>query len=569
MNIFASFSYRLRRRMNLFFTLLARKWKGRFYLVLAGLFTVLVIADTTYLHLTAEMKQVGLDAMVRYRFKVPKPDKDIVIVDIDETSLAEMSKEFGRWPWPRKVLAELVEQIEKQSPQAIVFDIIYSEPDVFNAESDAYFDSVIAKTNNTFFPMLRLSPYDDAQSQLNPVMIPGVIPMGEGVQIDATIAMLMPYFKSVQDGGRLGLNNIDIDSDGVTRHYQAYMEEYGWKIPSLPLRIAEDLNFPKTEEQRVFLNWRGPPFTYQSVGFSKLYHDMKSKDRKRPADEFTGKIVIIGSTASSLFAIKPTPMSRAHPGVEILATAIDNFKHGDYLRFPEKRYTYMVLTLLVIWLTAWGFYRDTGRDKIDRMFGLSQFLLIGISYVSINLSTTYINLTGPVALGMAFFTIARLYAFATGSMLERSTLRYTLQHSKDKLGVLLLVRLGGQTGALNAGVREKIRLEILGIGHPDKSVDILKGPQKGLWNLFENMFVISWVCSADDTEERQRIQEDIRVIQQSLLPLLQKHYVVSAQEVSWSISEAHVGCGEGTFEKWSTMFGTGLSKLEGTSLVVD
>lgn len=108
-----------------------------------------------------------------------------------------------------------------------------------------------------------------------------------------------------------------------------------------------------------------------------------------------------------------------------------------------------------------GFYRDTGRDKINLVFGASQFILIGISYASINLSNTYINLTGPVTLGLAYFTVARLYAFATGSMLEKSTVRASLQQSKELHGVLMLINLGGQAGALNAGVREKIRRQMM------------------------------------------------------------------------------------------------------------
>jgi CHASE2 domain-containing sensor protein len=136
----------------------------------------------------------------------------------------------------------------------------------------------------------------------------------------------------------------------------------------------------------VLLNWRGKPFSYHYVSFSDVYTDMGRKDKTRPQDEFKDKIIIIGSTAPSLFDIKPTPMSKMHQGVEILATAIDNMKHGDYLRFPEARVAYLLLTLLLVWVTAWAFYRNVGRDKIDRLFGLSQFLLIGISYASINLT---------------------------------------------------------------------------------------------------------------------------------------------------------------------------------------
>jgi CHASE2 domain-containing sensor protein len=569
MNFFASLSYSLRRRLNRFFALLARKWKGSFYLYLASLFTLFIIIDTTFLHLTAEMKQVGLDMMVRYRFIVPNPDKDIVIVDIDEASLAEMARKYGRWPWPRQVLGEFVEQIEKQHPQAVVFDIIFSDPDVYNPGSDAYFDSVIAGTNNTFFPMLRLSPYDDPQSTLNPAMIPGAQPLDADVQADATIAMVMPFFKSIRSNGRVGLNNIDPDTDGVTRQYLAYRDDYGWKIPSLPLRIAQELNFPETEAQRVFLNWRGPPFTYQSVSFSKVFGDLTGQNKLRPADEFTGKIVIIGSTASSLFAIKPTPVSRSHPGVEILATAIDNFKHADYLRFPDTRYAYLLLTLIVIWATAWGFYRDTGRDKINLVFGASQFILIGISYASINLSNTYINLTGPVTLGLAYFTVARLYAFATGSMLEKSTVRASLQQSEELHGVLMLINLGGQSGALNAGVREKIRLGLTNIGSSAKSVEILKSSQKGLWNLFEDMLVISWLCAADDVESRLNIQKDIATIEQALLPLLRRQYLVSEQDLDWYVHAGTIAGGELARDGWRLLFGETLVRWKGDALLVD
>jgi len=62
-------------------------------------------------------------------------------------------------------------------------------------------------------------------------------------------------------------------------------------------------------------------------------------------------------------------MSRLHPGVEILATAIDNMKRGDYLRYPEGRILFPVLTLLIVWATAWAFYRKRWRDKIDPLFG--------------------------------------------------------------------------------------------------------------------------------------------------------------------------------------------------------
>ncbi|MDX8398625.1 MAG: CHASE2 domain-containing protein, partial [Gallionellaceae bacterium] len=125
MNPLSAISYRFRHGLRVFSALLAKKWKSNFYLYLAGFFTVLIVVDASFLHLTANMKQGAFDIMVRYRMVVPQADKNIVIVDINEASLAAMAKEYGRWPWPRQVLGEFVEQIEKQHPQAVVFDILF------------------------------------------------------------------------------------------------------------------------------------------------------------------------------------------------------------------------------------------------------------------------------------------------------------------------------------------------------------------------------------------------------------------------------------------------------------
>ncbi|MDO9064849.1 MAG: CHASE2 domain-containing protein [Sulfuricella sp.] len=564
MNPIDSLSYRLRSALSRLSALLAKKWKHGFYLYLAGIFTVLIAADALYLHLTADMKQAAFDMMVRYRVVVPKPDPDIVIVDINEASLAAMAKDYGRWPWPRQVLGEFVEQIEKQRPKAIVFDILFSDPDVYNPDSDAYFDSAIAATGNTFFPMLRLDPADDALSRIKPAMIPGVVALGNEAQRDATVAMVLPHFKAALEGGRLGLHNIYPDADGIVRQYPVYRDDYGWKTPSLPLRIAQQLRFPLPEAQRVLLNWRGRPFTYRSVSFSDVFADLASKNKQRPPGEFTGKIVIIGSTAPSLFDIKPTPLSRMHPGVEILATAIDNFKHGDYLRFPDAPIAYLLLTLAIVWATAWGFYRNIGQDKFDRLFGASQFILLAISYASINFTTTYINLTGPVTLGLAYFTLARLYAFATGRALEKSTVRTSQEHSGELHGVLMLIRLGEQAGALSEGAREKIRKKLEKTGSATQSVELLNGRQKGIWNLFEDTLAISWLRPTGDEDSRLRIVRDINAVAQTIGPLLRKHAANADNDVDWFVHEGLITGGEEARDSWRALFAETLLRWKET-----
>ena len=561
MSLPASLSNQLKRIPGKLSNFLARKWKNNFYLYLAALFSALILFDAFFLHAAAEMKQTAFDMMVRYRVVVPKPDKDIVIVDINEASLAAMAKEYGRWPWPRQVLGEFLENIEQQQPRAVVFDILFSDPDVYNPDSDAYFDAAIAGTSNTFFPMLRLDPADDPLSQVKPGMIPGVTPLEEA-QRDATVAVVLPPFKSVLQGGRLGLHNIYPDADGITRQYLAYLDDYGWKIPSLPLRVATEMGFAQPEAQRFLLNWRGRPFSYRTVSFSDVYADMASKHKKRPRDEFKGKIVIIGSTAPSLFDVKPTPISRMHPGVEILATAIDNLKHGDYLRFPEARFAYLLLSLAMVWATAGGFYRGAGQDKFDKLFGASQFILIAISYASINLTTTYINLTGPVTIGLAYFTIARLYAFVTGKALEKSTVRTSQDRSGHQHAVLMLIRLNGQEQVLGEGAREKIRKALEKMKGAPKSVEMLKGRQRGLWDLFEKTLAISWVCQEDDTDRREQISRDVEAISLAIGPLLQKYGANADNGVEWFVHEAPIAGGEKARAEWRALFAETLLRWE-------
>ncbi len=553
---------RIRQLFALFYDLLARRWKKNFYLYLAAVFTVFAIADTAFLHVTQKMRQGAFDAMVRYRINPPKPDKDIVIVDINEASLAAMAKDYGRWPWPRQVLGEFVEQVEKQHPKAVVFDILFSDADVYNADSDAYFNTAIAASNNTYFPMLRLDPDSDALSQIKPAMIPGVTALSDEADKEATVAVVLPPFQAVLDGGRIGFNNIYPDVDGTARSYQVYRDDYGWKIPSLPAMLAADQGWKPAPAQEVLLNWRGKPFSYQYVSFSDVFTDMGRKEKTRPQDEFKDKIIIIGSTAPSLFDIKPTPMSKMHQGVEILATAIDNMKHEDYLRFPEAKFIYLLLTLSLVWATAWAFYTNVGRDKIDRLFGLSQFLLVGISYASINLSNTYINLTGPVALAVAFFSLSRIYASGTYKALEQNMVRVSQERGGELNGTLLLIRLDGTQNLMVDVVLERIRNGLERSGAELKSVDVIKGVQKGVWDLLEYTFTVSWVANVGDEAAQARILADRDAVLATLPLLLRKNLAQPENAATWFTYQGRVSGGDRARSSWRVLFAEAILQWE-------
>jgi CHASE2 domain-containing sensor protein len=485
----------------------ARRLRNRFYVFVAVLFSLVAIFESAVFQFAEDMKQRTFDAMVKHRFHMPRVDPRIVVVNVDEPSLAAMAKEYGRWPWPRQVFGEFLEYLETQRPAAVVFDILFSDPDVFNADSDAYFDAAVAATDNTWFPLLRLDPAIDLHSQIRLAQIPG-IRAGASAQ-DRSIAVVLPYVPAALASGRLGTHNLYPDKDGIARRYRVVHEESGYYLYSLPSRIGAALGAPASAEADILLNWRGPAFSYHYVSFKDVYDDFLAKQKKRPASEFRDKIVIIGSTAPSLFDIKPTPMDKQFPGVEVLATAIDNLLHDDHLRIPLGRSAILGITLLILWSTAYAFYRAFPQDIVDKVFLVTQIGLLGVSYLVLNYSNYYVSLAGPVTIGLVYFAFARLYALASDRALEANFISQIEEREGDTQMRVLVARVLRGDEPAPAAWLDRLRRELLLGAVGSRGVDALSGRQRGMWRLYQSVLVLNWLHPRDDLAAVQRVAEDI------------------------------------------------------------
>jgi CHASE2 domain-containing sensor protein len=49
----------------------------------------------------------------------------IRVVDIDDASL----RSIGQWPWPRTIVAQLIDKLREAGSAVIAFDIDFAEPD--------------------------------------------------------------------------------------------------------------------------------------------------------------------------------------------------------------------------------------------------------------------------------------------------------------------------------------------------------------------------------------------------------------------------------------------------------
>ena len=542
-----------------------RKLKNNFYIYLATLFTLLVLLDANTFGVGLNMRDKAFDFMVKHRVIQPKADPDIAIVDINEASLAAFAKEYGRWPWPRQVLGEFVENIQAQNPKAIVFDIVFSDADIYNTDSDAYFNEVITGSENTFFPILRLDATQDGLSKLKYAQIPGLTATPEANK-DATLAAILPHFEGALKANRLGTHNVYPDNDGIVREYRMFHDESGWRLPALPLVLGQftGANVEKMP-QDMLINWRGKPFTYTYATFSDVFTDLASKDKKRPQDEFTNKIVIIGSTAPGLFDIKPTAMDKQFPGVEILATAIDNAKHGDYLKVWRGKTPYILLSLLLIWLTTAAFYFKVDRDKFNSIFTGAQIGLLVLSYVAINVSNTYLDLTAPILWAVALFGVAKIYALATDRALQR-WLAFGVSADTVEHSVLVMPILVEASEALSDALLKKLKREIELTSKSPNTIEILAGTQSGIWGLFGDMVIVSWMFADSKPEYSAAVQQDAAHIALQL-PTLIAHiglpistitrYVLHQGKLVNSQNAANT-----LASQWRTLFAQAVIKLE-------
>ncbi len=541
---------------------LTRKLRNNFYLYLAALLTLGVLLDAGVFHVGENMRDTAFGFMMRHRIIVPAPDKDIVIVDVNEASLAAMAEEYGRWPWPRQVFGEFLENIEAQKPKAVVFDILFSDADLTNPDSDAYFNDTIAATNNTFFPFLRLPQEHDKLSAVKPGMIPGVTEITSGqADKNATIAVVLPHFEAALNSGRLGTHNIYPDIDGIVREYRLFHDDYGWKLPSLPLAIGNALGDKVPPTQSITLNWRGQPFTYQYVSFSDVMLDMGSKVKKRPQDEFAGKIVIIGSTAPSLFDLKATPMAKIHPGVEILATAIDNIKHDDYLRVWRGVLPYITLSLLLIWVTTLAFYLNVDRDRFTKIFSGSQVSLLVLSYIGINVANTYFDIAAPIAWAIAYFSIAKIYATATDLALQR-WLAFGVSPGEEGTHVLIMPILVESPEPLSDTTLKKLRQKIELASRTPNTVEILRGTQSGIWGLFSDIVTVSWTYAETHEEYAKQAKQDADQLAAQLPGLVKSLGLPGNTQVRYTLHDGGLVKEKPLASQWRSLFAQAILKLE-------
>jgi adenylate cyclase len=358
-----------------------------YWLPLALLLTV-VAAHVVVPSLFERLSLFAFDIYQRAAPRESPADPPAIIVDIDEHSL----KVIGQWPWPRTIVAQLVDRLRDAGAAVIGFDVLFSEPDRTSPQSLVKMMTSRGVNEADAQRLLATTPDPDTQlaaaMQKAPVVL-GFSLIGSGgspqTAVKAGYAVVgarnedpwrfvdrfpetvsaLPAFLKAASGN--GFVNEPSDWDNVVRHVPLVLRLGNRPIPSF---AAEDL--------RVAFGGRGYIARYAGAQAEKSFGENTGLNaieipipqahtalripvdaagqvtvhyaRRDPhqyisaADILEGKfdkariadhIVLVGSSAAGLNDLKATPVAPDMPGVEIHAQLIDQILQKDFLFRPD------------------------------------------------------------------------------------------------------------------------------------------------------------------------------------------------------------------------------------------
>jgi hypothetical protein len=217
-----------------------------------------------------------------------------------------------------------------------------------------------------------------------------------------------PVFDAIVQTGRMGYHNIYADKDGIHRMYRLWEEKNGWRIWSLPARIANELNWPLPPESEQLIHYTLTKTAYPTVSFYDIWELSQSQKGNEKDPRFQDAIVLIGATATSLFDVKATPIDTTHPGVMILANVIDNLKHQSFLQTAP-----ILIQLLVAWiglsLVVWASTR-LREDQMKWAAAIAPALFFAVGFASLHSNNNlYWDLTQSASNALLFFSFWAIY----------------------------------------------------------------------------------------------------------------------------------------------------------------
>ena len=393
----------------------------------------------------AENRTFDYRQSIRIIHKQPVPNKDIVVLAVDDASLEFLWDKYGEWPIPRDVYADIVNYIEKDKPQAIIFDLLFIKPIRSEKVSDTRFTDTLNSYDNIYTGM----NFDNVPSD---VRLPADLPDRLHVKLDkpASVDIKKKYTFSncrtilpelLNGKVHVGMTNVIRNNDGIIRKVAplvAYKENYypylafkagsnylmahnvdSYKIyPNKTLKVS-DLNIPLNNYGEAILNWYGVSGTHSSYPVYKLIRDMENVSQKSGMD-FRDKIVIIGTTATALHDTKSVPIQEGvYPGVEVHATFFNNMLDNNFIKQTDRLFNVLLISVLA------GLTIIIVMYSASTIFAVLSTILFALAYLFASYYVMEIfNLWIPVVIPVVVITVTFALTFIAKYLIKSKDFEY-------------------------------------------------------------------------------------------------------------------------------------------------
>lgn len=297
---------------------------------------------------------------------------ELVVVAIDDSSLQAM----GRWPWSRKVHAQMLDRLTELKARVVGFDVLFSEAETTDPVADRIFADAIAHNGLTVLAVAPTNP------------LPG-----------KHIGEVLPLPMLAESAAALGHVDFEIDSDGLCRSFYLYagMDDARWPTFTLamanvagdPVQLSRDNktvnreSFSWLRSGRYLIPYDARQGGIETISAYQLLHDDEA------AAKVAGRYVLVGSTATGLGDVISTPVSQNHqrmPGVRLNAHVLSGLLAGNLLKEMDQD-AHLYLTLVITGLVT--FLLSAARFPVSVVLFLVAVIGIPVG-AGLTLSTTQI-----------------------------------------------------------------------------------------------------------------------------------------------------------------------------------
>jgi CHASE2 domain-containing sensor protein len=354
------------------------------YISFSIILLILIIVRMQNPEFVKSISSISFDSYQKI-FKYNEKQNDIVIVDIDEPSLAK----FGQFPWGRNVFSKILENINKENPKSVGFDIFFSEKDKQSPEEiiktysiedtdiknalqsieghDKKFQKTLKETKSVLAVFGSLVPTKGTYNRKGKARI-----FAKGGNVKNYVYNYKYSLGSIpileKNSKGLGSINYITQSDAVVRSLPLVMVFNDKLFPSFGLemiRVGEKKRSIITNlNDNGIKNISIKPYVFNTdknsliwVKYNRSINNNyisaeKVFDNNFDNNLFKDKYVLIGASAKGLFDTVKIPTGETVPGVQVHANVIDNLLKNNFLKRNDKIFIFELIISILISIIA-------------------------------------------------------------------------------------------------------------------------------------------------------------------------------------------------------------------------